>query len=59
MLKILTAATVVTALSLPATAQIATRPDGMSCVAAAGEAWEEMPEQAVLGFWMTHLRTES
>lgn len=59
MLKILTAAAVVTALSLPATAQIVTRPDGMSCVVAAGEAWGEMPELAVLGFWMTESRTES
>ncbi len=104
MLKILTAAAVVTALSLPATAQsvcgertkflkhlssgysetpvamglvsngsilevlaskdgswtiIVTRPNGISCVVAAGEACEEMPELAVLGFWMTESRTES
>ena len=50
MLKILTAAAVVTALSLLATAQIVTQPDGMSCVVAAGEAWEEMPELPCLGF---------
>ncbi len=92
MLKTLTAAAVVTALALPATAQtmcgernkflkhlssgyseapvamglvsngsilevlaskdgtwtvIVTRPDGMSCVVAAGEAWEDLPKLAL------------
>ena len=94
MLKILTAAAVVIAHCLPATAQtvcgerteilkhlssgcseapvamglaskdgawtiIVTRPDGVSRVVAAGEAWAEVPELAVLGFWITDMRTES
>ena len=36
-----------------------TRPDGMSCVVAAGEAWEDMHEPAMLGFWLAEPRTES
>ncbi len=38
---------------------IVTRPDGMSCVVAAGEAWEGMPELAMLGLWLADMRTET